>query len=260
MNSKSVLLSLMLFVILAGCNPFGSDQPETQVTLNVSAAASLSDVLQGIETEFETEHPSVDVVLNLASSGTLQRQIEQGAPADLFLSASVEKFEALRMKGLLDEEYTNQLLKNQLVLVTQKDRNVNLADLNGLTQSNIERIAIGVPASVPAGRYAKETLKNVEIWNTIENKMVYAKDVRQVLTYVETGNVDFGFVYATDANVSNDVKIIQAIESSLHTPIVYPVGIIQNSRVKDAAISFYTFLKTEEVQATFKDYGFSPTN
>jgi molybdate transport system substrate-binding protein len=255
---RLILLVVMCMLALTGCSQANSSK---RVTLNVSGAASLTDALKEIEDRFEKENPSIDVVLNLASSGTLQRQIEQGAPADVFLSASLEKFNALREKGLLDEHYTDKLLENELVVITEKDDNLKLDNLHGLTTgSEIERIAIGVPTSVPAGRYAKESLEHKHLWDDLEKKMVYGKDVRQVLTYVETGNVDVGFVYATDAVISDDVEVIHRIDSSLHTPIIYPAGIIDRSDKKDAALSFYTFLKTEKAQETFKKYGFIPFN
>ncbi|WP_257348382.1 molybdate ABC transporter substrate-binding protein [Pseudalkalibacillus decolorationis] len=255
---KAIQIILLAIVFLAGCNHSGPTQHGEQSTLYVSAASSLTDTLKEIELEFEEEHPSINVILNLASSGTLQRQIEQGAPADVFLSASEEKFEALMKKGLLDTQHTTKLLQNELVLITQKDHTVHLNELQGITRSEIRRISIGVPASVPAGRYAKESLQSTNIWKTVKNKMVYAKDVRQVLTYVETGNVDIGFVYATDAKVSDQIKVINTVKSRHHSPIIYPAGIVKGTEKQEAAIDFFTFLKSEFAHKTFKDYGFIP--
>nr|WP_228275644.1 molybdate ABC transporter substrate-binding protein [Gracilibacillus oryzae] len=235
---------------LAGCAKNQATSEEVELT--VSAAASLQDALTEIGADFSQEYPDIQVNYNFGGSGSLQQQITQGAPVDLYFSAAEDKFALLLEEELIDEANSTALLQNQLVLITPKDSEISsFAEL-----SKAAKISIGTPASVPAGKYAKETLENLKIWNTVEEKMVYAKDVRQVLAYVDTGNVDAGIVYQTDALVSQEVEVVATAEADLHTPIVYPVGIIKNTPYPEEAEQFYEYLQSEHALEIFENYGF----
>ncbi|MCF6136365.1 molybdate ABC transporter substrate-binding protein [Pseudalkalibacillus berkeleyi] len=253
------LMLIFMILILSGCGSSNNDR-EDQVELHVQAASSLSDVMLEVERNFEKMNPSIDIVLNVASSGTLQRQIEQGAPADLFLSASETKFKSLGENGLIHTNYSKNLLQNELVVITGKKRSIAINNLDDLENNKIERISIGVPESVPAGQYAKETLLETGSWSRLQSKFVYAKDVRQVLSYVETGNVQIGFVYATDAKQSNKVKTLHKIQSNLHTNIHYPVGILKQTQHLKEAKLFYNYLFSKDANAIYTNYGFMPVN
>ncbi|WP_227394928.1 molybdate ABC transporter substrate-binding protein [Jeotgalibacillus aurantiacus] len=232
--------------LLAGCSQ--SEQSDTAKTeLTISAAASLQDALEEIQSDFEQDNPDIKIQFNIGSSGSLSQQISQGAPVDLFFSAAEEPFDRLSEEGLISSEV--DLLGNSLVLITPNEQEVSA--LEELPET--VRISIGTPESVPAGQYAKEALEALDLWETVEGKMVYAKDVRQVLTYVETGNVDAGIVYQTDAMSSEDVTVVEELDSELHAPIVYPLGIVKES---EAARLFYDYLKSEEALAVFEEYGF----
>lgn len=250
-------LLLIVVFLLSGCSD-GQTGNQTKVELHVLSAASLSETMLEIERAFESDHPEIDIILNFASSGTLQRQIEQGAPADFFLSASEDKFDSLKKKNLIHPDYEKSLLKNKLVLITKKSTDTSVEELTNLKNTDIQRISIGVPESVPAGQYAKETLEQSNIWTAVQDKLVYAKDVRQVLTYVETGNVDIGFVYETDAKSSSKIKVLQTIDSALHTNIIYPAGIIKDTIHLEETKTFFTFLQNKEAQITFREFGFTP--
>ncbi|MBS4162258.1 molybdate ABC transporter substrate-binding protein, partial [Klebsiella pneumoniae] len=147
----------------------------------------------------------VSVKFNFGSSGALQQQIEQGAPADLFFSAAEDKFDRLVEKGLISKIDSVKLLENTLVLIVPKGKAQQVSGFEDLTKSGVEKLAIGTPESVPAGKYAKETLTNLHLWSKVQSKIVYGKDVRQVLSYIETGNADAGVVYRTDALTSDQV-------------------------------------------------------
>ncbi|WP_156488301.1 molybdate ABC transporter substrate-binding protein [Fictibacillus phosphorivorans] len=247
----------LLLICLTACEEQGQNQSDKQksqnrVELTLSAAASLQDVLHEIAATYEKKHPNIKITYNFGASGALQQQIAQGAPVDLFFSAAEDKYDELVKKGFMETKTGTDLLKNELVLIVPA--NSKLKGFEDLSKT--ERISIGTPESVPAGTYAKETLENLNLWNEIESKIVYAKDVRQVLTYVETGNVDAGMVYKTDAVNSDKVKIAAAANEEFHAPIVYPVGVIKNSSHKKEAKAFYEFLKKEESLKTFEDYGF----
>lgn len=237
----------------AGSQPADAGKPKTE--LLVAAAASLKDSLDVIGEHFEESHKDIDIIFHYGSSGTLQKQIEQGAPADLFLSAGEKQMEALVGKGLIASHTV--LLQNDLVVVVPADADRNMAALDELAEDDIGKIAIGQPETVPAGQYAKEALTAFNLWDALQHKLVFAKDVRQALTYVESGNVDAGFVYRTDALVSEKVRIAYQVDSGVHAPIVYPVGIVKESAHAEEAALFYHYLQSEEARAVFKPFGFT---
>lgn len=258
---------VMLVFIMSGCSTNDQSKKSVEqkqessnkkVELTVSAAASLQDALNEITTTFEKENPNVKINYNFGASGSLKQQISQGAPVDLFFSAAEDKFDQLVEEGLIEKEKGIDLLGNELVLVTPKNSDKRINKFEDIGKA--EKISIGTPESVPAGKYAKETLENLNVWKSIKEKTVYAKDVRQVLTYVETGNVDAGIVYKTDAQVSSKVKIVATANENTHTPIIYPVGVIKNSSHTKEAASFYDYLQTKESQKTFEKYGFKGLN
>ncbi|RYL92161.1 molybdate ABC transporter substrate-binding protein [Sporolactobacillus sp. THM7-4] len=226
-----------------------------KMTLMLSAAASLQDALRTIQKHYQIKQNHVDLVLNFGGSGTLKQQIREGAPVDLFFSADENDFKELEDQGLIAKK--KNLLGNQLVLIAPRGALPALHDMKSLKRPNVHRLAIGTPKSVPAGTYAGQTLKSLNLWNDIRQKIVYAKDVRQVLTYVETGNVDAGLVYRTDARQSNQVRIVQSIPDRTHDPIVYPVGILKTAKHKKAAGDFFSYLQSPEALHIFQKYGFA---
>lgn len=246
-----ILLSLMLTLGLTAC----SDESEAgaTTTLTISAAASLTDGLQEAADVFNEKHPEIKVAFNFGGSGALQQQITQGAPADMFFSASTSDFDAIVDSGNITEEHATELLKNELVLVTPQDDNT-VTSLDNITDA--EQIAVGTPESVPAGEYAREVFDSLDITEEVEPLLVYAEDVRAVLTYVERGEVNAGLVYRTDALTNDSVEIVDTASSDTHDPIVYPVGLINDSDNAEAARTFYDFLQTEDALVIFDKYGF----
>jgi molybdate transport system substrate-binding protein len=249
---------LLLFSVMAGCSGSkakdGQEGGTEKKQLTVSAAASLQDALNDIKASFEKEHPNVIINFNFGGSGALQQQISQGAPVDLFFSAAEDKFDKLIEDGLIDSGDGLDLVGNDLVLIVPENSNKNIQSFEDLAIA--DKISIGTPEAVPAGQYAKDTLEYLNVWKSIEGKVVYAKDVRQVLTYVETNNVDAGIVYKTDAMVSQKVKIAATAEEDAHAPIIYPVGVIKDSAQPEEAHLFYDYLQNETSLRTFEKYGF----
>ncbi len=254
-KSAHYILFLVLFLVSA-CST--NHQSSQEVELTISAAASLQDALVPIQKEFEKEYPNIKLIFNFGGSGTLQQQISQGAPADLFFSAAMDKFETLINEDLINEEDGVQLVGNEIVLVVPKDHENRITSFEDL--SNASKISVGTPESVPAGTYAKEVLENINIWASIEGKIVFAKDVRQVLTYVETNNVDAGIVYKTDAVSSDKVQIGATADTNTHSPIIYPLGVIKDSKHREEALKFYEYLQNEKSIKTFEEYGFKGLN
>ncbi|MEF3312845.1 molybdate ABC transporter substrate-binding protein [Paenibacillus sp. GYB004] len=263
--TAALLLTGLLAAYTAGCGPEsakegGADgEPAKQQTeLLVSAAASLTDALNELKNVYERSHPAVKLTFNFGASGALQQQIEQGAPADLFLSAAVKNMKTLLDKQLIDENEQQAILRNELVVVVPNDDKGEWRAAADLAASKVKRIAIGIPESVPAGSYAKEALTAAKLWEVLEPKLVQAKDVRQVLSYVETGNADAGFVYKTDAMSSQKVKVAFTVDPSTYTPALYPAGVVKTTRHPELSRELFRFLQTKEAADIFSKYGFSP--
>ena len=227
-----------------------------QTELTVSAAISLKDALDEAKQIYTKEHADVAIAINYGASGTLQLQIEQGAPVDVFLSAAPKQMDALETKGLLLAGTRRDLLQNEVVLVVPKDSKLGLRSFQDLTRADVKQVALGEPTTVPAGQYAKETLTSLGIYDAVNAKAVLAKDVRQVLTYVETGNVDAGIVYATDAASSSKVTVVATAPPKSHAPVIYPGAVIKASKNPEAAKAFLDFLAGPRGAAVFQKYGF----
>lgn len=257
MNRRKVLswfTGIAMVVAIVSCDQNTVTTPSSTVTLTVSAAASLKDVMQDIQSTYSQEQPQTNISYNFASSGSLQQQIEQGAPVDVFVSAARKQMNALEQKNLLLAGTRKDLLGNEVVLITSG--NAKILGFADLKRDQVKQVAIAEPKSVPAGQYGQEVLTTLNLFDTLRPKLVFAKDVRQVLSYVETGNVDAGIVYATDAKTSQKVKIVATAPKNSHSPIAYPVAILQDSKQPDAAKKFVDFLSSDQAQATFKQAGF----
>lgn len=248
----SLLLSTALFCVALGCT---KEQKINTVTLNISAAASLKDSMDEIKKLYTSEKSNVTLILNYGSSGTLQKQIEQGADVDVFISAAPTQMDVLESKDLIVKDTRKDLLLNDVVLVVPKDTS-KITSFNDLTTDKANQIALGEPKTVPAGQYAEEVFTKLGILDKIKTKAVYAKDVKEVLAWVETGNVDAGIVYATDAKVSNKVKIAATAPSNSHKAVVYPSAVIKSSKNVDASRDFMKFLTSDKTKAVFEKYGF----
>lgn len=253
-----LVFSILLILSLVGCSKGNTTQPSAKVEpteIMVSAAASMKDSLTELQKAYTEKTPGVKITFVFGASGTLQQQIEQGAPADLFISAGKTQMDALEQKNLLVKESKVDLVGNDLVLVTGKDNN-KVTSLEDLTKSSVGQISIGTPESVPAGKYAQESLTNLKLWDSLQPKFVLAKDVTQVLNYVETGNVDAGLVYQSDAQGSSKVKIVTVVPESTHKPITYPAAVIAATKNKQAVEDFLKYLKSSDAQQIFVKYGF----
>ncbi|NEQ52356.1 MAG: molybdate ABC transporter substrate-binding protein [Leptolyngbya sp. SIO3F4] len=256
-----VLTSLFSWLITLGCAPgvplaSSGTRGNNNLTITVSAAASLQDALDTITPLFTKTYPNIAVDYNFASSGALQRQIEQGVPADVFFSAATNQMEKLLKKELILFDSRQDLIGNNLVLIAPITSNLAITDITQLKDTGINQVAVGEFRSVPAGQYAKQAFQTLELLDVFQSKFIFGNNVRSVLTAVESGNVELGIVYASDAVLSNQVKVLTTVPKSLHQPIVYPIAVVQNSHHPEAAQLFIDFLTTDSVQAIFADFGF----
>ncbi len=246
-----------LALVCIGLLLFGSFQLWAANTeVYVSAAISMKDALAELQKNYEKKQPDVKLVFNLGSSGQLQTQIEQGAPADLFISAALKQMDELEKKNLLQKGTRKNLLENQLVMVVEKDSKLGLKDFKDLAGASVKQIGIGAPESVPAGQYAQQSLKAIGVWDKIQGKVVYGTNVRAVLTYVETGNADAGLVYRTDSIVSDKVKVAAIAPAGSHEPIIYPAAVLAEAKQPKEAADFLAYLSGPEGKTVFEKYGF----
>ena len=254
---KKVILLIVIFIVLVSCSNNSDNEVNSgkNSKLNISAASSLLEVMTQLKTVYE-EKVEIELQINFGSTGSLVKQIEQGAPVDLFISADEKWMDLLNRKNLINVGTITSIGENNLVLIQSKGNNFEVNSLNDLTQLTIGKIGIGHPESVPAGKYAQESLVEAGIWESIEDKFVYAQNVRQVLTYVETENVDLGFVYASDAFISEQVDIIYNVPNELHGSILYDIAMTNESKHKKEAEQFIKFLQSEEAKLIFEKYGF----
>jgi molybdate transport system substrate-binding protein len=248
---------LAIFILTIGLPTITSTPvvAQSNTSLLVSAAASLKDVLEEIKPLYQQNKPNVKISYNFGSSGALQQQIEQGAPADIFISAAKKQVDALEQKGLLVAGTRNIIAKNRLVLVVPKN-SVGITSFYNLKDAKVKKIAIGEPRSVPAGQYAQQVLEKLKIWNQVKSKLVFANNVRQVLASVETGNAEAGLVYVTDAKISNKVKVVVTADEKYHSAIIYPLAVVKRSKNLAAAKEFSQFLSSDQAKTVFKKYGF----
>ncbi|HEX8430420.1 MAG TPA: molybdate ABC transporter substrate-binding protein [Longimicrobium sp.] len=239
------------FLALAACR---GDGPAARTTVTVSAAASLREAVTELEREYEAANPGVDVRANFGASGALRRQIEQGAPVDVFISAATGPMDALEAAGLIDRRTRRVLAGNELVLIVPAGRPSTVSTFPDLAK--VPRVALGAPASVPAGEYADEVLRNAGVEREVRARAVYAQDVRQVLAFVASGNADAGVVYRTDAASTDRVRIAATAPVGSHRPIVYPVALVAGRERPEAATAFVGFLLGPRGRAVLRARGF----
>lgn len=254
MRQLSLVITILLTLILASCTN-SADDNKTEIL--VAAASSMTPALTEIATEFEKINKDIQVSFSFGSSGKLAQQIKGGAPVDVFISASSSDMDTLEKENKIESDTRIDITSNTLVVIRQKNGDNSLLNEENPFTSEIDHFAIGNPDTVPAGVYAKEALIKLGEWETLESKFVFGKDVRQVLTFVETGNAEMGIVFTSDAQSSDKVEVISKIDPTLHSSAVYPGAIITATNQPKAASAFLDYMKTPEVQKVLVDYGFT---
>lgn len=253
-------MSLMAMIVL-GCGGTSNKatSPAKEVkTVQLAAAASLEKVFeQQLIPMFNKKHPEIKIQGIYDASGKLQSQIENGLNADLFISAANKQMQALDKKGYMDSASIKPLLENKLVLIVPAKGESTIKEFKDLVKA--KHPAIGDPASVPAGQYAKEALTSLGIWQAVQSKASLGTNVTQVLNWVGEGSADAGLVYATDAALIKDkVRVVaEAPAGTLKKPVIYPIGVLKKSSQQAADKELAAFLTTEEAMQTFEKYGFA---
>ncbi|MBI2953365.1 MAG: molybdate ABC transporter substrate-binding protein [Chloroflexi bacterium] len=258
-NGASLATLAILILLASAC----SAQPRSDANVKsrqilVSAAISLKDAFDEIEREFEKDNPDVTVTFNYGASGSLQLQIEQGAPVDVFASAGQAEMDALERKGLLVPGSRDIFAANSAVLIVPRDSSLPIGSFSDLARPEIKRIAIGNPSSVPAGAYARQILQHAGVWDQIQTRLVFSQNVRQVLTYVEQGNVEAGIVYSTDAATSSKVEVVAVATEKSSQPVLYPIAVVAGSRQLREAKAFVEMVSGAKGEAILIKHGFPP--
>ena len=253
--SRLYLLASIAFSSFLALQSFGSGAAHAQQELVVSAAASLTNAFGDVGKQFETSNPGVKTIFNFGASGALLQQIDKGAPVDVFASADQKTMDQAKEKSLILPETRKDFVSNGLVLIVPSDSKLAIKGVKDLSESKIARIAMGNPETVPVGRYAQEVLSKAGLWEGLKPKLIYAENVRQALDYVSRGEVDAGFVFATDAAVAKDKVQVAALAEG-HQPIRYPVAVIAGTKKKDLSQRFIDFLLGSQGQSILAGYGF----
>ncbi|HBG06840.1 MAG: molybdate ABC transporter substrate-binding protein [Geobacteraceae bacterium GWC2_58_44] len=245
MLTRTVTLALCGILFLASSASAGE--------IAIAVAASLKEVMNELTAQYQARTPGVAFRKNYGGSGTLAKQIENGAPSDLFISASPDWMDYLKQRKLVDPASVGTFAGNVLVFAgTTGAKVAGMRDLPALS-----RVAIGSPKSVPAGEYALEAMNRSGVWKQLEKKLVMARDVREALMYAERGEVDGALVYRTDALLARKARILFTVPEALHTPIVYPVALTAAGAKKVEARAFLRFLHSAEAKKVLARYGFS---
>ncbi len=254
MKKVLLLVVLLFFVLSCGKQEKKVGESKTEKKVTISAAASLKKSLDEIAENYRKESPDVVLNINYGGSGSLEKQIREGAPVDIFISAAKKNMDNLEEKGIILKESRRDILKNSLVLIVSdklKERVKKIGDIK-----KIEKLALGELSTVPAGKCGKQALEKLNLWNEMENKIIFQKDVTAVLNIVELGEVDAGIVYSTDAK--NVRKSFVAVEFPFdsHDPIVYPAAVILTTKNRKGAEKFLAYLETEKSKEIFVKNGF----
>jgi len=246
---NSAVRAVILFMILAMVASVNAEE------LLVSAAASLTDAMKEIGARYEKQTGD-KLMFNFGASSLLARQIEEGLPADIFVSADEMQMDRLEKAGRIEGGTRGDLLTNALVIVARKESPLQIKSVPDLASSNVSRIALADPQSVPAGIYARQLLANAGVWERVQSKILPTENVRAALAVVEAGNADLGIVYTTDAAASQATHVLFHAPAELSPKITYPAAVIANSAHLDGAKRFLTFLKSSEAAQVFQRAGF----
>lgn len=250
-----LLTAAMMILLLLGVSTGVEAQEKNEIT--VSAALSLKTAFELIGPMFEKSRPGTRVLFNFAASGVLQRQIERGAPVDVFASASSYEMDGLERKGLLQKETRRVLAQNSIVLIRKTAGGPAIQTFADLAKPEIKRIAIGNPATVPAGKYSAEALRYYHLDDKVRDRLVFCENVKQVLDYVARGETDAGLVFFTDATGrQQDVSLVAPAAPESHSPAIYEIAVTASARMPDAARAFVVFTSSKEARAVLARQGF----
>ncbi|HEX4646697.1 MAG TPA: molybdate ABC transporter substrate-binding protein [Verrucomicrobiae bacterium] len=244
-----------IVLLTAGLALLASIPPLRAVEVTVFAAASLTESLKEIATAYEKQSGD-QIIFNFGASSTLARQIEEGAPADIFFSADEAKMDGLEKKDRILKETRKSRLSNSLVIVVAAEGGADVESPKDLATDKVKKLALAEPKSVPAGIYAKEYLQKQNLWPAVEGKVIPTENVRAALAAVEAGNVEAGIVYKTDAAISKKVKVAYEVPPKDNPDISYPMAVVKEAKQPAAAKKLLEYLDSEDAAKVFEKSGF----
>lgn len=259
MKRSAAILSTVFAVwtfLVFGLSPSAAHAAEKDV-VRVSAAISLKDALETLKKMYVAKNPNTEIVYNFGSSGLLQKQIEEGAPVDLFISAGKKQMDELAAEGLIVPSTRSNLVSNVMVLIVSREKKDTIRSFGDLP-AKAQSFSIGEPDTVPAGKYGKQTLESMKLWDKMEKRIVFANNVRQVMAYVDSGNVDAGLVYKSDTVAMKSGVVAAEAPAQSHAPIEYPMARVKSSKNPAAVDKFVQFLKTQSASQVFARFMFIP--
>ncbi|MGB3290785.1 MAG: molybdate ABC transporter substrate-binding protein [Burkholderiaceae bacterium] len=244
------------FIAAAALLGLGWQTQASAADLLVGAAASLTNAFTEIATAFQQEHPGSKVLMSFASSDAVAAQVVQGAPMDIFASADQKAMDKAAAAGSIDAGTRRDFVRNEVVLIVPADSKLGIASVADLKAAGIKRVALGNPATVPVGRYTKAALEHTGDWDAVRKNEVLGQNVRQVLDYVARGEVDAGFVFATDAAIMpGKVKVVARLASP--TPVLYPIALVKRDGRHPLAQALLDYIGSPKGEAILAKYGFS---
>jgi molybdate transport system substrate-binding protein len=264
----SFLMVIVMSLGLAACSssdkdsePSNSDEENTPaveepVELTVLAAASMTETLTELGEKYKANNSNVTINFSFGSSGALQTQIEEGAPADIFISAGAKQMNALEEKSLIVSDTRKDLLGNDVVLIVPKDSKLDIKSFEDVAKDDVKAVAVG-GENVPVGQYTQQIFEYYKIWDKVQAKASLGEDVKQVLSWVESGDADCGIVYKTDALTTDNVTVVVSAPADTHDPVLYPEAVIAASGNQDAAKAFLEYLSGDEAKSVFEAAGFN---
>jgi molybdate transport system substrate-binding protein len=254
MRTRTLIVAVAMLVAVFAYPFAGHAADKTEIT--VSAAISLKNAFQEIGRLYEKKNGS-KILFNFGASGDLMRQIDGGAPVDVFASAAKKDMDDAEKKGLIIPETRRNFAVNSIVLIVPAKGGLKIASFQDLKKAAVGRIAVGNPNTVPAGRYAKEVFGHYALWNDLKDKLVFTENVRQALDYVSRGEVEAGVVYSTDAAIkARDVRIAVKASKESHSPVVYPIAIVKGTGKQAAAMEFVSIVTSKQGKKILEKYGF----
>ncbi|AFK87230.1 molybdate ABC transporter substrate-binding protein [Thermoanaerobacterium saccharolyticum] len=256
-----LIFILLILLLFGGCGQekenMSSNKTENTKNIMVFAGAGLKDALPEVAKKYNRLHPDIKISFNFAGLGVLQQQIEQGASCDILLGPGEKQWNTLRSENLIDKLTEKKILSDKMVLVTPKESQ-KVKSFQDLTLPDVDKIAIGDPALVPGGEWAKDVLTNLGLWDKVSSKIILAKDVQEIRGYIETGNVDAGLLWKSNTTNNNKIRIVADAPENSCPPIFFRGAVINSSQEKETALDFLNYLKSQEASQVFKKYGYVP--
>jgi len=247
----SLISILMTFFMMGGTQAHADNE------IIVSAAVSLKNAFEDTGRIFRERHPDAKLLFNFGASGDLARQIEAGAPVDVFASAAQKDMDDLDRKGMIVKGTRKDFAGNGIVLIIPIKSAIHPTSFNDLRRGKIQKIALGNPKTVPAGRYSEEVLRYFDLWDAVKDRLIFAENARQVLDYVARGEVDAGMVYSTDAFIrAKEVKIVAEAPIESHQPVIYPIALVKGSRKEFLSKEFILIVVSKDGKKVLEKYGF----